>query len=92
MAKNKDRKLFGRGKWSGWMRGEDEPREDNAEEFEERRPVWAADIANSRKTRDEDRDGEPEDDRPRQFWQPEDAEKDAPKDGEREAKGPGGSL
>ena len=48
MAKNKDRKLFGRGRLRGWMRDEDESRPDSAEEIDERRPAWAEDMASGR--------------------------------------------
>ena len=64
MSKNKDRKLFGRGKLSSWMRDEDEPRPDSADEFEERRPAWEADIAYSRKSQQEDRKDEQDADQP----------------------------
>ena len=44
MAKNNDRKLFGRGKLSSWMRDEDDSRPGDGEPIEERRPSWAEDM------------------------------------------------
>ena len=66
MAKNNNRKLFGRGKLSNWMRDEDDSRPGDGEPIEERRPSWAEDMDTGRT---EDADD------PREADRTEDAEK-----------------